>query len=93
MGGCRYPSTSLKEVEEMADYSELKQELLEGDEHFRALHAEHQEYELKLEALNQKSLLSPEDEMEEKRIKLHKLRLKDEMEALLESRALAGAVS
>ncbi len=77
----------------MADYSELKEDLIDGDEHFRALFDEHQEYEQKLEAINQKSLHSPEDEIEEKRIKLHKLRLKDEMEAILESRALAGAVS
>jgi uncharacterized protein YdcH (DUF465 family) len=77
----------------MADYSALKEELIEGDEHFRALYNEHQECEQRLEGINHKSLHSPEDEIEEKRIKLHKLRLKDEMESLLESRALAGAAS
>ena len=75
----------------MTDYSTLKEEMIEEDEGFRRLFEEHQEYERRLEALNHKSLRSPEDEIEEKRIKLHKLRLKDEMESLLHSYASAGA--
>ena len=68
----------------MADRdSELRQELLETDEKFRRLHEEHQLQERRLEELNQKSLPSQQDELEEKQIKLHKLRLKDEMEAIL----------
>lgn len=64
---------------------ELKQELLRTDDEFRRLHEEHQEYERRLSDLNHKAMFSEEDEAEEKRIKLHKLVLKDRMEALLRS--------
>lgn len=71
----------------------LKQELLETDDEFRRLHDEHQECEGRLEELAQKSLLSEEDELEEKRIKRHKLFLKDRMELILkEHRATQAAV-
>lgn len=73
----------------MSDES-LKQELLETDEEFRRLHEEHQNYERRLEELQQKSFFSEEDEVEEKSIKLHKLRLKDRMELILRSHREAG---
>lgn len=63
----------------------LREELLETDSEFRRLYREHQEYERRLNDLYQKSSLSQEDEMEQKRIKLHKLRLKDQMEQILRS--------
>ena len=62
---------------------ELKEELLRSDDEFRRLHQEHQEYDHRLLEINQKSLLSQEDEIEEKKIKLHKLALKDRMEQIL----------
>lgn len=62
---------------------ELREELIQTDDEFRQLHAEHQEYEHRLQELSQKSLPSQEDESEEKRIKLHKLTLKDRMEQIL----------
>ena len=65
----------------------VRQELLESDEEFRRLCDEHQQCEGKLEALNEKSLLSQEDEFEAKRIKVHKLALKDRMESLIRSHA------
>jgi len=61
----------------------LRDELLRTDEHFRQLHEQHQQLERQLEALNQKSLHSEEDETEMKRIKREKLHLKDEMEQAL----------
>jgi hypothetical protein len=67
----------------MSHYDELKQELIQTDDDFRRLFEEHQEYERRLQAINQKTLLSQEDEMEEKKIKLHKLALKDRMEQIL----------
>ena len=70
----------------MPNREALKEELLRTDERFQRLHAEHQELEHQLEALNHKSLHSQEDETETKRIKREKLRLKDEMEELLRSR-------
>jgi uncharacterized protein YdcH (DUF465 family) len=61
----------------------LKQELIQSDDEFRRLYEEHQEYERRLQELNHKSLLSQDDEVEEKKIKLHKLVLKDHMEEIL----------
>ena len=61
----------------------LKQELIQTDDTFRRLYQEHQEYERRLDELNQKSLFSQDDEIEEKKIKLHKLVLKDRMEEIL----------
>jgi uncharacterized protein YdcH (DUF465 family) len=70
----------------MPNRDALRNELLRTDERFRRLHEEHQALEHQLEALNQKSLHSQEDETETKRIKREKLRLKDEMEQILRSR-------
>lgn len=67
----------------MSQYDDLKTELIETDEEFRRLYEEHQEYERRLQSINQKQLLSQEDEVEEKKIKLHKLALKDHMEQIL----------
>jgi uncharacterized protein YdcH (DUF465 family) len=61
----------------------LKDELLQTDDEYRRLFEEHQDYERRLATINQKSLLSQEDEVEEKKIKLHKLMLKDHMEDIL----------
>ena len=63
--------------------AQLKQELIESDDEFRRLYDEHQSFERRLEELTHKSLLSERDELEEKQIKLQKLRLKDRMEAIL----------
>ena len=69
------------------DRHTVRQELLESDDEFRRLYEEHQECEGQLEALNEKSLFSQEDEFEAKRIKVHKLALKDRMESLIRSHA------
>jgi len=49
---------------------------------YAELQRQHQEYERVLEELSNKSWLTPEEELEEKRIKKLKLRLKDEMAQL-----------
>lgn len=67
----------------MSQNDDLKAELIATDDEFRRLHEEHQQYDHRLQELNQKSLLSQEDEVEEKKIKLHKLTLKDHMEQIL----------
>lgn len=67
----------------MSSRDEIKEELLQTDSDFRRLYDEHQEYERRLHDLQAKSLPSEDDEAEEKRIKLHKLTLKDQMEAIL----------
>jgi len=67
----------------MSYRDDLKAELIQTDEQFRRLYEEHREYERRLSELNQKTLLSQDDEIEEKKIKLHKLALKDRMEEIL----------
>ena len=74
----------------MSQTDSLRQELLDSDDEFRRLFEEHQNYEQRLEALHQKSFFSEEDEQEEKRIKLQKLRLKDRMQVIMRARDEAG---
>jgi uncharacterized protein YdcH (DUF465 family) len=69
------------------NHSDLREELIATDEEYRRLYREHQDYERRLDELNHRSLLSQDDEIEEKRIKLHKLALKDRMEAIVRSHA------
>lgn len=69
------------------DHEAIKHELIEENEQFRQLYEEHREYEGKLDQFNERDLLSPEDESEVKRIKLHKLALKDQMELMIRSHA------
>lgn len=71
----------------MRDRDELKEELLQSDDEFRRLYEEHQEYERRLDRLNHVTLLSQDDEIEAKRIKLHKLALKDRMQEILRAHA------
>ncbi|MEO1083203.1 MAG: YdcH family protein [Acidobacteriota bacterium] len=71
------------EGERMED--SVKEELLKSDGQFRSLAEEHQDCEKKLTEIHSKSLLSEEDEMEIKRLKVHKLALKDQMESLARS--------
>lgn len=60
----------------------VKDDLVHSDAAFRSLWEEHQEYKRRLEEIKARSLPSEEDEVEMKRIKLHKLTLKDKMEAM-----------
>ena len=46
------------------------------------LRREHQGHEERIEELNKKAWLTPEEEMEAKRLKKLKLRLKDQIESL-----------
>jgi uncharacterized protein YdcH (DUF465 family) len=61
----------------------LQDELLERDTEFRVLFEEHQDSDRRLQELIHKSSLTPEEEALEKQIKLHKLVLKDRMQAKL----------
>jgi uncharacterized protein YdcH (DUF465 family) len=70
----------------MSNSEALKEDLIHTDEEYRRLSEEHQEYERRLIELQQKSLLSQQDEIEEKEIKRHKLRLKDRMQEILRAR-------
>ena len=62
---------------------ELKAHLMETNEEFQRLATQHLEYAKKLDALEALPHLTYEQELEETRLKKMKLRLKDQMEAIL----------
>ena len=74
----------------MLNLDALKQDLLRTNETYRRLSDEHKECEARLSQLSQRSLPSEEDEAEEKRLKVHKLALKDRMEIILRDHRASG---
>ena len=62
---------------------ELKAHLMDTNEEFRRLASQHSDYAKKLDALEALPHLTYEEELEETRLKKMKLRLKDQMEAIL----------
>ncbi len=64
----------------MSQIDPVVEELIQSDDVFRSLYEEHQESKQRLASIRMKSLPSQEDEIELKRIKIHKLSLKDRME-------------
>jgi uncharacterized protein YdcH (DUF465 family) len=62
---------------------ELKAHLMTTNEEFRRLAGQHSEFSHKLDALESLPHLTDEEQLEETRLKKLKLRLKDQMEAIL----------
>ena len=62
---------------------ELKAHLMATSEEFRQLVAQHAEYDRLLDAIEAKPHVTPEDEVDEHRIKKLKLRVKDQMNDIL----------
>jgi uncharacterized protein YdcH (DUF465 family) len=62
---------------------ELKAHLMATDERFRSLVEEHSRFHKELEELEARPHLTLEDEMVEQRLKKQKLRLKDEINAIM----------
>ncbi len=62
---------------------ELKTHLMATDQQFRDLAEEHAQFHEQLERIEAKEHLTLEDEAEEIRLKKQKLRLKDEMNAIM----------
>ncbi len=62
---------------------QLKAHLMESNEEFRKLVDQHTDYAKKLDALEALPHLTEQEQMEEVRLKKLKLRLKDQMEAIL----------
>ena len=58
---------------------ELKAHLMETDEEYRRLAAEHAQYKKRVEELESHPYLSEDEKVEEVRLKKLKLRLKDQM--------------
>jgi len=76
-------ATSLEEeLPKMDAQEELKAHLMETNEEYRRLAAEHSGYARKLDELEALPHLSADEEVEEHRLKKLKLRLKDQMEAI-----------
>ena len=68
----------------MEDKEELlKKRLIEEDPEFRQLMEEHATFEKMLEEFNERSHLTPSDEVERKKIQKLKLSGKDKMEQIL----------
>jgi hypothetical protein len=64
-----------------SDHQQVEQEGLS----YEQLRVEHQTHEKRLEELNKKAWLTPDEELEAKRLKKLKLHLKDQMENLRRS--------
>ncbi len=64
----------------MAREDKLVQKLLEEDDEFRNLFSEHRQLDEKVAVLENKEILSVEDELEIKQFKKLKLSLKDKMQ-------------
>ncbi len=62
---------------------EITAHLMQTNESFRSLCEKHHEYDRLVYELEQKADFTPEDEIEEHRLKKIKLRLKDEMQQVI----------
>jgi uncharacterized protein YdcH (DUF465 family) len=62
---------------------ELKAHLMATNEEFRTLAAKHAEFKRQVDAIEAKPRLTPEDEIEENRLKKLKLRVKDQMNEIM----------
>ena len=70
-------------MERTAQQEELKAHLMATSEEFRRLAAQHSEYAHRLDDLETHPHLTYEEELEETRLKKLKLRVKDQMEAIM----------
>jgi uncharacterized protein YdcH (DUF465 family) len=64
---------------ERLSQEELKAYLTQSNEEFRALAEKHAEYARKIDEIESKAHVTPEDELEEHRLKKLKLHIKDQM--------------
>ena len=65
------------------DFEELKRELLQSDDEFRQLATLHHDLDERIHDLTTRNFLSEPEQVEEVRLKKHKLHLKDQMESIL----------
>jgi len=67
---------------------ETKAHLMQTDENFRKLVAQHREYDRLVHELERKPALSAQEEVEEHRLKKLKLHLRDEIERMVNEHGL-----
>ena len=70
-----------------AETQEVKNLLLQSDDHYRQLAQQHHELDDRLHELTDKHYLSTSEQLEEVTLKKRKLALKDEMERLARERS------
>ena len=70
-------------MERNAQQEELKAHLMSTNEEYRNLANQHHDFALKLDQLEALPHLTDEEQIEEHRLKKLKLRLKDQMEAIV----------
>jgi len=71
------------------ELQEARAHLMQTNEEFRNLAAQHSDYERRIEELSSRRFPSPEEQDEEARLKKMKLHLKDQMEHLVEEYSAA----
>lgn len=62
----------------------IREQLMAGNQEYQRLREEHARYAAQLEQLTSKSYLSEQEKLEEVRLKKLKLRVKDQMEMLVQ---------
>ncbi len=65
------------------DFEALKRELLQTDDEYRQLATLHHDLDERVHDLAARHFLSEPEQLEEARLKKHKLHLKDQMESIL----------
>ena len=73
--------------------NQLRTHLMTTNEEFRRLATQHADYARRLDELSARPYLTEQEQLEEIRLKKLKLRLKDEMHAILSHASPSGAVS
>ena len=77
-------------MENRTQDEELKAHLLSTDEHFRQLAEQHARLKHQIEKIESRCHVTPDDELEEQRLKKLKLQLKDQMLEIIEQHKHAG---
>ena len=73
------------------DFEELKRELLQSDDEYRHLATQNHDLDERIHDLTTRNFLSEPEQVEEVRLKKHKLHLKDQMESILRRHSTDGA--
>jgi uncharacterized protein YdcH (DUF465 family) len=77
-----FPHLSDQEVTMSENPGSLRDALLIENDEYRQLDRQHHEYESRLHVLNEKAVLSDDEQFEETTLKKKKLQIKDRMEAI-----------